>query len=172
MKWWAYALVGLSIFAVGFFLGRSSRRDSSIPVAINVPDAGPQAVAVASTGPVSCDAGVVVRVVPGKPRPIYLPYDAGVVECPVCPTLEVSASASSLAGPTVAESTATAPPPVVVTRTEYTHKTWGVGPAFTKPYETGGLGYGATLQWQPLSWLELTGTFTTKEVMVSPTVRF
>ena len=174
MKWWVYVIIGGCIFTVGVVVGYSSHHPGPATVNIIYPDAGTVAQAVASVGPVSCDAGVVVKIVPGKPRTIYLPGDAGQIDCPVCPEVEVVATSGALAGPVSTLATASAPPPVIVKEVEYrdTHRTWGVGPAFTKPYDVTGVGYGATVQYQPLNWPEISATFTSKEVMVSPTVRF
>jgi len=172
MKWWAYVLIAVSIFAVGFVAGLRTRGAPSV-VYIDRPDAG-VVTATASTGPVSCDAGVVVRVVPGKPRVIYLPGDSGTVECPICPTLEVTATAGSSTSSNLARADAPLAPPTIVHQIEYreTRRVFGLGPAISKPYNEPGIGFGVTAQVQPFDWLEITGTFTTKEVIVSPTYRW
>jgi hypothetical protein len=183
LPWWAYLAAGLLVFLGGFFTGRDlhwGNKPGNDSTGIAVPstlDAGlPAAVAAASTGPSSCDAGVQVRIIQvpsGPPVVIRLPADAGSYTCPACPScpeIDVSAGAVATAGP----STAHADAPVTVIHTVdhvRDFRAFGLGPAVSVDYH-GAVGYGAELTWQPADWVEVNVTPTTKQVTTAVQFRF
>lgn len=173
---WLYLAAGALLFLGGFIAGRwlhwgSKPEQGSGVVSSSGSDGGmPAAVATATTGSSSCDAGVQVIIKPGKPIVIYLPGDAGSFSCPSCPELTVSAGATTTTGP----STAHADAPVVVVKTVdhvRDFRAFGLGPAATVIY-SGGVGYGASLSWQPADWLQVNVTPTTKATTASVEFRF
>ena len=180
-----YVLGALLLLLSGFLLGRRSvpgGGSTGVDVTPGHDGGMPSAVASATGGAASCDAGVQVVIRPGKPAPpvvIYVPVpaDAGPViavtcpECPTLPTITVNAGASASADGGSGHADA---PVVVVTVHDHVRdfRAFGLGPAVTVAYSGGGVGYGAALAWQPADWLELHGVATTKAAEVDAMFRF
>ena len=169
LKAWMLIPVAILVaFSGGWLLGRRGLPRGQ-PTVTQLPvawaDAGPMPleVAKATGGGATCDAGVVITIVPGPirwvPQPYMVASDAG-FNCPSCPALTVSASTSSSAAPCTAYTQSPVLPPTLLHETDSPRlpKAFGVGVA--GGYAVGKAVIGGTADWTPTPWLDIRATVT------------